>query len=420
MARIEFIEYAPTWIDIENNNVIRNSSQRGPNGLVIPQIFWRSNMPWREANAWLLTLALDNTKDEGTVKDKAYGILTCAKFLESEQIAWDEFPSRTDRRSLNRLRGSLILKREENYFAPSTSSSRMSAAILFYSWAAENRLLNTPRDSTEGTNIVVHYQDRQGRTRRKNVVTNRLHIKCKTTAAAVPEGVWPVSIEDQEKILDFADAWAPIEIALMLTIGFYTGLRIGTITSLKVQTIHQALKHPMSENMSVIAVGPGASPAVATKFGITGHIDIPTTLIDYLKSYCTSARRIARTQKSAPENRNLLFLTKFGNPYARGSKGSSNPINTAMSELRRVARELKFSQLYDFNFHRTRATFATDFARICVAMDSFNAIGNIKRQLLQKDERSAWRYIHFIEKAEIANASANRFTREFRGTFDDD
>nr|WP_302685086.1 hypothetical protein [Pseudomonas syringae] len=272
-------------------------------------IFWADGSPWREANIWLCQQAFNQALDIKTVHSKASSLLTYARWLEDTEFSWFSFPERRDERCLDRYRGALILMRNEGTVAPSTASAKMRVVVQFYNWLLTSKLITPERDLWTTRSVGVSYFNRQGFERILQVVTTDLAIPNRQLRKALPaEGVWPVSVEDREKILDCAEVNCPLEIYYILLIGFYTGMRIQTITDLKTQTILQATPHPLNKNISIIRVGPGASPAVSTKFSITGIIEIPSELLERLKNYVFSASRIRRANKASGK-------TRFSVPY---------------------------------------------------------------------------------------------------------
>jgi signal transduction histidine kinase len=55
-------------------------------------------------------------------------------------------------------------------------------------------------------------------------------------------------------------------------LAFFTAMRLGSICDLKVQTLEYAVPDPAAPGLYRLAVGPGASPPVHTKFGVTGQV----------------------------------------------------------------------------------------------------------------------------------------------------
>jgi integrase len=230
------------------------------------------------------------------------------------------------------------------------------------------------------------------------------------------DGLRPVSAGDRDAILRFAKKAASRELSLMLTLGFFTGTRVGTIADLKIETLERAAPDPASPNLFRLAVGPRAKPPVHTKFGVTGHILMVRAQLDELRQYAVSRRRILREALAAPENKNLLFLTRSGNPYAQRGSDRSPAINVEMHTLRRKGEAREVIALRDFYFHCSRCTFATELARAAIAIGgSIDAIAIVQEALLHQNEATSLRYIRFVEKTAIRAQVASEYSELFLG-----
>ncbi|MCR6625333.1 MAG: hypothetical protein NVV67_03490 [Pseudoxanthomonas sp.] len=199
----------------------------------------------------------------------------------------------------------------------------------------------------------------------------------------------------------------------MLMLGFFTGMRVGSICGLRVGTLQAATPDPLSAGMWRLAIGPEASPPVPTKFGITGQPIIPELLLEHLLDYSLAPRRLDRADRCVDGLRDLLFYTRAGNAYAERDANKSPAINVEVHRLRAAATQSGIP-VASFKFHDTRATFGTILADISIKHgNAQNAVGIVKSLLLQKDERSALQYIRFAQKTPIKEALANQFSREF-------
>ena len=100
----------------------------------------------------------------------------------------------------------------------------------------------------------------------------------------------------------------------MLSLGTLSGARIGTISTLGVRHIENAIPDASMPGICRVRVGPGTG--VDTKFDVSGDLLVPTFLIDALKGYAYSMQRLGRQALASVANRGRLFLTARGNPYA--------------------------------------------------------------------------------------------------------
>jgi integrase len=417
MARLEF-----TKLPRDHVASLRSDRQINPKSLKgvsrrIPQIFWSSHMPWQEANLWAYIRAGSGDVELDTIESNMRGLIHYAAFLEAADLTWHTFPALKADRCLVRYRGHLKREIKSERLAPSTASARMRHVILFYRWVQLNGLLQFDGPLWKDIPVHIKYFDPVGFERTMTKITTDISISNrKRHGERLEDGLLPVSIENRNAILRFADENACEELFLFLAIGFFSGIRLGTICDLKIQTLRNAVPDPASPRMFNLAVGPGASPAVRTKFAITGQVWITQELLELLRAYASSPRRLIRESKASFEDRNLLFLTRFGNPYARGGLEKSSAINVEMSKLRKAAKVAGLRALEHFRFHQSRCTFGTELARIALRVgDNISAIQFVRDAMLHKHEATTLKYIKFVERTPIKQAAANAFSEAFMG-----
>ena len=152
----------------------------------------------------------------------------------------------------------------------------MRVVVLFYRWLRAVGLISTVWPMWHERTVGIHLTDTFGFDRTLTVNTTDLAIQNRAAPGErLEDGLLPVSSIDRNRILEFAKRQASQELFWLLTIGFYTGMRLQTITDLKIKTLENAVPDPADINLYRLSVGPGATPPVATKFGVTGKIWIP-------------------------------------------------------------------------------------------------------------------------------------------------
>lgn len=417
MARLESVNFIPhrsTVIEgrVHWTAVVHSRAIKG-----LPQLFWANGSPWREANLWFMDRASTRDVDLKTVQAKATCLHAYANWLEASGSMWWDFPARKENRCLVRYRGALVEARDNSELAPSTVSQRMRVVIGFYRWLRVTGLLSPDWPMWLERTVGIHLTNSFGLERTLAVTTTDLSIPNRPRAGErLEDGLLPVSAADRNQILEFAREQASEELFLLLTSGFFTGMRLQTLTDLKIQTLINAVPDPADPNLYRLAVGPGASPSVETKFGVTGQVWITKDLLDEILRYSYSERRLKREIKASSDYKNLVFLTRFGNPYAQRGSGKSVAINVEMHYFRKIALANGLQSMRDFRFHQTRCTFATELARIAIgAGGGIHAVAIVKEALLHKHESTALKYIKFVEKTPIKQELANTFTRAFLG-----
>ncbi|HAT4986203.1 TPA: site-specific integrase [Serratia marcescens] len=420
MATLEHIHFVPHILERRESRVTYSVSSNRPSIKGFPQIFWAGGMPWREANLWAMERATAGEASLKTVASNMNGLLNYAKFLESRGLHWFEFPVRKADRCLVLYRGALITMRNAGQISPSTASEYMRNCIMFYRWVRRRELLAPHVPLWREQPYTVKFFDQVGFERSVNGITTDLSIpNRKRLGQTLEDGLLPVSAADRDAILDFATENATPELYLMLALGFFTGMRLGSICDLKVQTLEHAVPDPSAEGLLRIAVGPGAAPPVHTKFGVTGQIWLPEALCDKLLEYATSWRRMERATKATPENRDLLFLTRFGNAYGRRGTDQSSAVNVEMSNFRKRGNQAGLQMLRRFRFHQSRCTFGTELARLALSTcaDAALAIAIVSDALLHapNSEATTFRYIRFVQAVPIKQALSHRFMAVFSG-----
>lgn len=420
MATLERIHFVPHYLVRRENALAYSPSSSRPSIEGLPQIFWADYAPWREANLWAVERATTGDASLKTVASNMNGLLNYAKFLESRDLQWFEFPARKADRCLVLYRGALIKMRDAGQIGPSTASEYMRNCIMFYRWVRHRELLSPHVQLWREKPYVVKYFDRVGFERTISGTTTDLSIpNRKRPGQTLEDGLLPVSETDRDAILDFAAENATPELYLMLALGFFTGMRLGSICDLKIQSLERAAPDPSAEGLLRLAVGPGAAPPVHTKFGVTGQVWIPEALRDELLEYAKGWRRMEREAKASPENRDLLFLTRFGNAYGRRGTDQSSAVNVEMSEFRKRGVKAELQVLRKFRFHQSRCTFGTELARLALSAcaDVAIVIATVSDALLHgpNSEATTFKYIRFVQALPIKQALSNSFMAAFSG-----
>lgn len=336
MALIEHARYRPHRAEVSGTEVHWHLCKSGHEISPLPLIFWQNLSPWREANLWLFERTRNKDVTLKTVEANSMAILAYANWLEATGVDWKSFPKRKSDRCLVQFRGFLIESRNTGKLAPSTTSQRMACVIQFYRWLYEKGVLLD--EASMWTNRISHRTmiDKTGLERTFVVNSTDLAIPNRSAPGEkLEDGLLPVSTKDRETILRFCQQQASTELFLLLTLGFFTGMRLGTLTDLRLETLDRAVPDPMCDAMYILAIGPGASPPVRTKFGVTGNVRITKTHLDQIRGYVNSIHRLKREAIACKENKNLIFLTRFGNSYAEERTDKSSAINVEMHALRK-------------------------------------------------------------------------------------
>lgn len=350
-----------------------------------------------------------------TVQASFASLLRYAKWLESTGTNWWHFPARRRERCLYSFRKHLITEREKGAIASSTAAQTMSQVIRFYRWLYAEQFLNPARPMWTERPHVVRFLDAVGAERTMIAHSTDLAIPNRPPEGQRLEGgLLPVSAGDRDEILKITLEKCSEELFLMLSLGFFTGMRLGTLADLKISTLENAIPDPCVPDLYRLALGPNASPPVKTKYSVNGFAVITKLHFDVLKEYAYSARRLRREAKAPREDKDVIFLTKFGHRYVASGSERSNAINVEMHRLREIGRKYDLKALSVFYFHQSRCTFATTVAQIARDVGGdIAAIALVKELLLHKDEATSMRYIKFIKKTPMLVELNSEFTRTF-------
>lgn len=390
----------------------------------VPQLLWASGEFWDEANLWLLArarLLLSGQLKEDTLSANGKDLLAYSDWLELACMHWWQCHPNDDQRPLNLYRGHLVRSYEQGVIAPTLASRRMATLKTFYRWLLSEEILSPGFPLWSERNVRIAYEDAFGFRRHIEAVQTSLDIKVAKRSpdqVILEEGLQPVSQEVRDAILDLAHRRCSHELFLMLSLGFWSGLRLGTICDLKIQTIENAVRIHECPALMYISVGPEANPPVRMKLDQSSdRIVVPTQLLEELLEYSISLARGKRVALAKLEHKHLLFLTVKGNPYGRGKGDRSATVNAEMSRLKRLARREGLN-IDGFTFHWSRATFATIWARAARANGHLHEfMPTLKRMLAQKHDRTTERYIRWVEKQEVRAAVMDEFTRTMFGRF---
>ena len=409
MAHLEYIHYKPHRPEVGSSGVVwaLEASVRPVERL--PQIFWANGEPWPEVNLWALEMGRNREVKIKTIQSALEHLHKYANWLEQEEIDWRHFPQTKADRVLVRYRGALIEARDCGALRPSTTTHRMNAVIRFYRYAAGRHFISRDAPKWQDKSVVLRYFDSAGFERTMSRITTDISIPNRARPGVrLEDGLLPLTKQHMTELLQFAKENVSEELYLMLLVGCFTGARIGTITTLKVQTLDDAVRDPMVPGMWMVSVGPGTG--VSTKFDVSGHLMIPEQLMTILKAYVASRRHLDRVIKATNAHKSYLFLTRHNKPYKVAA------VDREMVNLRRASHASGLKFLQKFKFHQTRATYGTWLVSICLENVSPKAaLEFVKRAMHHKNESTTFGYIKFIKHTQAKIEVSNAFTEAFLG-----
>ncbi|MDO1434405.1 MULTISPECIES: tyrosine-type recombinase/integrase [Pseudomonas] len=409
MANLEHLDFQP-WREVQAGETLSWE----PDGIAdrvqrLPQIFWKSGEGWTEANLWALDKVTNQRCNVQTAESLMKHLHSYAGFLEEHGLDWRHFPLRMLERAVVRFRGTLIRLIESGDLAPSTARSRISAIVQFYRFAADQEFIQPTTHMWRERAVVLPFYDTHGFKRALTRFSTDLSIPNRPALGErLEDGLTPLSETHMNQLLAFTACEETEELHLMLTIGFFTGARLHTISTLRIENLENATPDSYIENIFLIRVGPGTK--VKTKFNVTGDLLVPKALLDELKRYAYSVKRLKREAKASHSDKTLLFLTSRGNPY------SNTTIGTLISELRRKGRDANLKFIDSFKFHQTRATYGTWLMKLTLSLTTpAAAIEFVKNAMHHKQETTTFKYIKFLESTKGKQEAAQAFHEIFTG-----
>ncbi|MBO7822128.1 site-specific integrase [Burkholderia pseudomallei] len=407
MAWLEYIRYQFFTPSLSEQGQLVWARQAKKPISALPQIYWKDGCGWDVANVWSLSNAANKPP---TLKRKMKHVCRYANFLEKTGNDWHHFPVRKDEQVLRKFRKHLIDEVEDGLLAGSTATNCMSAVIQLYRFVDAHGLLRTNGPMWTDRAVTIPYHDSAGFKRSLVRLTNDLRIpNRKRVGVTLEDGLLPLRHEHMSQLLAYMADHELEELHQMLNTGFFSGARVGTVTTLTVSCLDTAREDPLIPGIYLLPVGPGTD--VATKFSVAGDLVFPKAVLDDLKRYAYSARRLLREAKAQRCDKNLLFLTRRGRPY------TVDTVNRLVYEMRAraVAHGLPFMQR--FRFHQSRATFGTWMLELLLksGVSSSAAIDFVRGAMLHRDEATTLRYIKFREVTRGKQEVATAFSAAFAG-----
>ncbi|GJH14443.1 site-specific integrase [Caballeronia novacaledonica] len=411
MARLDYIHYDfyDAALSESGELVWTKQTNRVPIER-LPQIYWENHSGWDEANAWALDRAASDTVDDETVKRSMKYLRQYADFIEGKGIDWRHFPVRREEQVLRRFRKHLIENRDEGTLAPSTVSNCMSIVIQFYRFAALHNLIGNSAPMWKDHLAVIPFHDTAGFKRTAVRLSSDLSIpNRKILSVRLEDGLLPLRAEHMNELVAYTANHATAELHLMLCTGFFVGARVGTVTTLTVTSLQTAREDPHTPGVFLLPVGPGTG--IATKFSVEGDLMVPKAVLDDLKKYALSTKRLLREAKARPEHKNLLFLTRTGRPYTVGT------VDRLVQDMRRRAVKAGMRFMEYFKFHQSRATFGTWLLDVLLASGASpaEALGILRDAMLHKDESTSLGYVRFRTTNRAKQKAAIAFNEAFTG-----
>lgn len=419
MARLVFSAdtYSLCNISRDSNNELIISPQ-GKNLGTLPTLYDRNGHFIRVANSWFFDLKAVNTLQNLSSYSRA--LLTYWSFLEDNNLEWDKFPPIKRLKPTYLFRQYILTKIKEGAIAHSTANTYMSHVVQFYIWTLHEGFLFVDNEKTAPfviEFISISRMDKLAHMRPTfTVQTTDLRIRVpKNSLSLSITSMNPLSRESLEliarKLIDESE-----EFRLQCLIAVQCGLRISEVCSLTIEALNFAT--PITDNNIRYRISIGPLNGVKTKFSKERHIEISEQLLNELKKYSASERRLKRLKKlnlkiSLIKTGELhvmklkkdelkrcdkfepLFISEQGNPV--DSKVTGARWTDFRNKIRKV--EPGFSH----KFHDLRCTYGTYRLNdlLEAGLPAGEALDYLMGWMGHNHEQTTWKYLRFLKHKDV-------------------
>lgn len=341
-------------------------------------------------------------------------------FLEREDIEWNKFPPINRLKPTYRFRtNDLLSATNEGKLACSTANTYMRHVVQFYLWSIENHhLIITDEKEAPFTLefVTLRNNDMLAHLRPKiSVQTSNLRIRVPKYANPDIQSLTPLTREHLSLLSSNLNRQSK-EFTLMTLLACKSGLRLREACSFTIEALSQA--RPASELKSRYQITIGPQNGVETKFKKKRTIEVSSELLDALRRYALSERRLSRLSKlQANIVINQADSENFPNKFTKSCKKASrfeplfisqqgNCIQPEVLNARWVAFRNELSKKepsFRYRFHDLRSTYAT--YRLQDLLESSLTEGEALDCLMgwmgHSNERTTFRYIRYLRKNEM-------------------
>lgn len=385
----------------------------------LPTLFSDDGAFLQEPNSYLFYLKV--VKRAKDLNPCSRALLKYYQFLEDEQLEWNHFPPIKRLKPTYLFRSHLLKLVKCGELAHSTANTYMNQVKNFYLWTMHEGYLRIEREQeapfkmefvqVQNLGMLAHIKPTF------TVETSDLRIKVpKDSDSKNIRPLTPLNQESLNLLLSFLPKTSE-ELRLQVLLSIDTGMRIEEIATFSLNALDTAMPVADSQHRFELTLCP-QSTGVQTKFDKKRRIEISIELLEALREYQVSERRLSRANKlykkisqltddSVTLNHNSvemlelcerhepLFISQQGNPMTRET------IESRWIELRGEIRKVDNS--FKHRFHDLRATYGT--YRLSDLLDAhlgtIEALELLMGWMGHKDERTTWKYLRYLRRKEV-------------------
>lgn len=385
----------------------------------LPTLFSDEGAFLSEPNSYFFYLkAIKKAKD---LSPCSRALLKYYQFLEDEQLEWNHFPPIKRLKPTYQFRSHLLKLIKCGKLAHSTANTYVNQVKNFYLWTMHEGYLHIKREQeapfkmefvqVKNLGMLAHI--------RPTFIVKTSDLRIKVPKDSDSQNIRPLSPLNQS-FLDLLISFLPKiseELRLQVLLSIDTGMRIEEIATLSLDALKTATPVAESQHRFELTLCPQAT-GVQTKFGKKRRVEISIELLEAVREYQISERRLNRANKlikkisqlkddSSVLNHNRievlercerfepLFISQQGNPMTRET------IESRWIELRIEIQKVECS--FKHRFHDLRATYGTYRLNdlLDAQLSTVEALELLMGWMGHKDESTTWKYLRYLKRREV-------------------
>lgn len=423
---------------------IEAESHTGFNYNLFPVVLDRYSVPWHLGTLHILSkLEAEPNPNMTTFQSRADDLGAYKEWLDQhdnpDELLFD-FPKLKLRRPTYRYRGFIQQQIYAQEISPSTAKRRMSTVVSFYRWLIENKFFEPEHPPWEERTFQLVFKNTAGFSVSKPVTSTDVAIRTPKSEdpfeGTIQDGgkLRPLTEDEQQGVVEAADALGNTEMYLIQLFMLLTGARIQTACTLRVRHFTQEVvkfSKALGGDGEVFKLKAGPGTGIDTKGDKNGVLQVPRALYEALHTYALSARARRRREKaSGGDHANqYLFLTQQGSPYYLAKAEALRFDPDLERRHRKVGGTVRqfikdhmipyIQQRHDPNFHYRihdlRASFGMNMTDIQLSLVEKGIITlhkarmNVKDLMWHESSATTDRYIDHRKQMEAVYAAINGY-----------
>lgn len=416
---------------------------------LFPVVLDRIGVPWQLGTLFILSQLEDKTYPEMiTVQNRVDDLGAFKEWLDHyerpDELMFN-FPKVKLSRPTYRYHGYLEKQKNVQEISPRTAQRRMGTVVAFYRWLVDNKFFEPEYPLWEERNYKLQFKNAKGFSIFKTVKTTDVSIKVAKAKDPFDETIQdggdlrPLTIEEQQWVLDAAYAKGNAEAYLLQLLMLGTGARIQSACTIRVRHVTDdtpRFSKALGGNGEVFRLRAGPGTGIDTKGNKSGVLQFPRPLYEILRTYARSERAIKRRLRALGGDNpdQYLFLTQHGNPYyvAKSEILDFDPEMTvhhrkAGQTLRQFLKEQaipyireRHNQTFHYRVHDLRASFGMNMTEIQSSLVKKGIISFHKARMNVKDlmwhERieTTDAYLNYRSLREAGHAAVNSYGEQLQ------